>query len=91
MYFDDGLQSAVPSMSLPSVKWPLELLSEMYPYHPFLQTKFWKNYPRFRRFGMPFQAPVNHEMTGVVSCGVGGIMATGDIIHSGSLCVNNFQ
>jgi len=43
MYFDDGLQSAVPTMSLPSVKWSLELLSEMCPHHPFFRTRFWKN------------------------------------------------
>ena len=91
MYFDDGLQSAAPTMSLSSIKWSLEFLCEMYPYHPSLQTKFWKNYPRFQRFGMPSQAPVNSKMIGVGSCGIGVIMAARDFINSGSLCINNFQ
>ena len=58
VYFDDGLQSAVPAMSLPLVKWSLELLSGMYPHHPSFQTRFWKNYPVFRSFVMPSQVPV---------------------------------
>ena len=91
MYFDDGLQSAVPTMSLPSVKWSLELLSEMYPHHPSFQTRFWKNYRMFQRFGMPSQAPINSKMVGVGSCGIGVIMAARDIIQNGSLCINKFQ
>ena len=71
MYFADGLQSAAPTMSLTSIKWSLEFLCEMYPYHPSLQTKFWKNYPRFQHFGMPSQAP-----------GIGVIMATRDFINN---------
>ena len=90
MYFDDGLQSAVPTMSLPSVKLSLELLSEMYPHHPLFQTRFWKNYPRFRRFGMPSQAPVNSKMIGIGSCEIGVIMAARDMIQNGSSCINNF-
>lgn len=78
MYFDDGLQSAVPTISLPSVKRLLELLSEMFPHHPSFLTKFWKNYPMFQRFGMPSQEPVNAKMIGVGSCGIGVIMAARD-------------
>lgn len=91
LYFDDGLKTVVPSTALPSVKHSLELLLEMHPYHPALQTKFWRNCFHFQRFGMPSQAPVDSKMIGVGSCGIGVIMAARDIIHYGPVCVNNFQ
>ena len=45
LYFDDGLVAAVPRMALPYVKKSLDLLLEMYLYHPALQC-----------FRMPSQA-----------------------------------
>ena len=91
MYFDDGLMSAVTPIVIPCVKQSLELVLEMYPNHPALQSKFWQNCTRFQRFGMPSQAPVNSRMIGIGSCGIGVIMAARDIINNGSLSINNFQ
>ena len=91
MYFDDGLTSQVPTNTLPFVKSALELLSEMYPHHGALQTRFWRNSNRFERFGMPSQVPVNSTHIGTGSCGVGVIMAAKDIIDKGPLAINNFR
>ena len=58
LHFDERLASVVPPNALPSVKHSLELLLEMYTFHPYLQTRFWQNRSLFKRFGMPSQAPV---------------------------------
>ena len=39
LYFDDGLIVAVPRMALPYVKKSLELLLEIHPCHPALESK----------------------------------------------------
>ena len=91
IYFDDGLMSAVTPIALPCVKQSLELLVEMYPNHPALQSKFWQNCSRFQRFGMPSQTPVDSKMIGTGSCGIGVIMAARDIINNGPSSINNFQ
>lgn len=91
MYFNDRLQSAVPTMSLPSVKRSLELLSEMYRHYPSFRRRFWKNYPMYQCFGMPSQAPINSKKIGFGSWVIGVIMPARDMIQKGCLCINNFQ
>ena len=89
LYFDDGLASVVPSTTLPCVKEALDLLLELYPYHPCLQSKFWHSCKSFSRFGMPSQVPTDRKMIGVGSCGIGIIMAARDFIMNGAASVNN--
>lgn len=91
LYFDDGLNSNAPRLALASVKRSLELLLEMYPCHTSLQTRFWREYLGFQRFGMPSQTPINSKMIGVGSCGIGVIMAAKDFILKGPLVIHNFQ
>ena len=47
MYFDDGLRYVPPITTLPTMKDLLELLTEIYPSHATLQTKFWANCNHF--------------------------------------------
>lgn len=91
MYFDDGLARAAPYTALSAIKELLDLLCEMHPSHPTLQTKFWQHCTYFKRFGMPSQEPVDHRMIGTGSCGIGVIMAANDFIYRGSSCINKFQ
>ena len=91
IYFDDGLASVPPRTALPAAKELLNLLAEMNPLYPLLQSKFWHQCNRFKRFGMPSQAPVDSRMIGVGSCGVGVIMAARDFLENGSSCINNFK
>lgn len=91
MYFDDGLRYVVPFTTLPTIKDFLELLTEMYPSHATLQTKFWANCKHFKRFGMPDQRVNDSKMVGAGSCGVGVIMAPRDFLERGSSCINSFQ
>ena len=91
MYFDDGLRTTVPRSVLPAVKQLLDLLAEMHPSHPSLQTRFWQECNSFKRFGMPSQAPVDSKMIGTGSCGIGVILAAKDFLEKGSLCIKNFQ
>ena len=83
MHFDDGLMSVVPPVALLFVKDALNLLLELYPDHPSLQTKFWLSIQGFLHFGMPSQLPVDDKMVGVGSCGIGVIMAARDFIQDG--------
>lgn len=91
LHFDDGLTSLVPSTALPHIKEALNLLHELHPYHPSLQTRFWQSSQGFSRFGMPSQVPVDKKMIGAGSCGIGVIMAARDFIQKGPCSVNNFQ
>lgn len=91
LYFDDGLMSCVPAVALPYVKEALDLILEMYPNHASLQTKFWKSFNCFSRFGMPSQVPVNSRMIGVGSCGIGVILAARDFVRNGPTTVNNIR
>ena len=89
--FDDGLTSVVPSTALPCVKEALNLLLELCPHHPSLQTAFWHSTQSFRRFGMPLQEPIDNKMIGVGSCGIGVIMAARDFIRNGPATVDNIK
>ena len=91
MYFDDGLARAAPPTALSSIKELLDLLCEMHPTHPTLQSKFWQHCTHFKRFGMPSQEPIDHRMIGTGSCGIGVIMAANDFIYRSFSCINNFQ
>ena len=91
MYFDHGLAHAAPSTALSSIKELLDLLCEMHPSHPTLQTKFWQHCTYFKHFGMLSQEPVDHRMIGAGRCGIGVIMAANDFIYRGSSCINKFQ
>ena len=90
MYFDDGLRYVPPITTLPTIKDLLELLTEMYPSHATLQTKFWANCNHFERFGMPDQNVNDSKMIGAGSCGVGVIMAARDFLERGPSCINSF-
>ena len=90
LYFDDGLTSVVPPIALPFVKDTLGLLLELCPHHPSLQIQFWQSIQGFMRFGMPSQLPVDNQMIGVGSCGIGVIMAARDFIRNGPAAVNSF-
>ena len=90
MYFDDGLTSAVPPMTLPTIIELLDLFATMHPSHPNLQTHFWQTCYSFKRFGMPSQAPVGTSMVGMGSCGIGVILAAKDFLEMGSLCIRSF-
>ena len=89
LYFDDGLASLVPRMTLPCLKEALDFLLELHPYHLCLQTKFWHSCKSLIRFGMPSQVPIDRKMIGSGSCGIGVIMASRDFIRNGPACVNN--
>lgn len=89
LYFDDGLASLVPRMTLPCLKEALDFLLELHPYHLSLQTKFWHSCKGLIRFGMPSQVPIDRKMIGSGSCGIGVIMASRDFIRNGPACVNN--
>ena len=92
LYFDDGLTSVVPPIALPFVKDALDILLELCPHHPSLQSKFWYSIQGFMRFGMPSQVPVDDDkMIGVGSCGIGVIMAARDFIKNGPATVNNIK
>ena len=91
VHFDDGLMSVVPPVALLFVKDALNLLLELYPDHPSLQTKFWLSIQGFLHFGMPSQLPVDDMMVGVGSCGIGVIMAARDFIQDGPKTVNNIK
>ncbi|RMX37808.1 hypothetical protein pdam_00024988, partial [Pocillopora damicornis] len=85
VHFDDGL------VALLLVKDALNLLLELYPDNPSLQTKFWLSMQGFLCFGMPSQLPVDDKMVGVGSCGIGVIMAARDFIQDGPKTVNNIK
>ena len=89
--FDDGLASAAPPTALPFAKHSLELLLEMYTYHPALQTRFWQNCSLFKHSGMPFQALIDSKMIGVGSCGIGAIMAAKDFIKYEPFSITHFH
>ena len=89
LYFDDGLASLVPRMTLPCLKEALDFLLELHPYHLSLQTKFWHSCKGLIRFGMPSQVPIDRKIIGSGSCGIGVIMASRDFIRNGPACVNN--
>ena len=91
IYFDDGLTSVVPPTVLPAIKELLQMLGEMHPSHPTLQTQFWQHCNNFNRFGMPSQAPVDSRMIGTGSCGIGVIMAAKDFLEKGFSCIRNVQ
>ena len=91
MYFDDGLRYVPPCTVLPTIKDLLELLTEMHPSHATLQTKFWVNCNRFKRFGMPYQRANDSKMVGAGSCGIGVIMAARDFLEKGPSCMNSFK
>ena len=91
MYFDDGLRYVPPLTALPTIKDLLELLTEMYPSHATLQTKFWANCNHFKRFGMPYQRANDSKMVGAGSCGIGVIMAARDFLEKGPSCINSFK
>lgn len=65
----------MPPVALLLVKDALNLLLELYPDNPSLQTKFWLSMQGFLYFGMPSQLPIDDKMVGVGSCGIGVIMA----------------
>lgn len=73
----------MPLVALLLVKDALNLLLELYPDNPSLQTKFWLSMQGFLCFGMPSQLPVDDKMVGVGSCGIGVIMAARDFIQDG--------
>ena len=91
LYFDDGLASFVPKMTLPCLKEALDFLLELQAHHLSLQTKFWHSCKSLNRFGMPSQVPIDRKMIGSGSCGIGVIMAGRDFIRNGPACVNNIQ
>lgn len=61
----------MPPVALLLVKDALNLLLELYPDNPSLQTKFWLSMQGFLYFGMPSQLPIDDKMVGVGSCGIG--------------------
>ena len=91
MYFDDGLASVVPRTALPAVGELLDLLVELQPLHPAVQTRFWKDCNGFKRSGMPSQQPVDSRKIGVGSCRVKLIMAARDFLQKGSPSNYNCQ
>lgn len=91
LFFDDGLHCTVPSLALQVVKETFELLLELHPHHPCLKTQFWNSIHSFERFGMPSQRPVDDQIIGAGSCGIGVIMAARDFIRNGPATVNNIE
>ena len=81
----------MPPVALLLVKDALNLLLELYPDNPSLQTKFWLSMQGFLCFGMSSQLPVDDKMVGVESCGIAVIMAARDFIQDGPKTVNNIR
>ena len=81
----------MPPVALLLVKDALNLLLELYPDNPSLQTKFWLSMQGFLCFGMSSQLPVDDKMAGVKSCGIAVIIAARDFIQDGPKTVNNIK